>query len=105
MTAPTTTDHTTETPTVDTPPAPVKRSKAKPDRDLIVYATKSGKWHWKLLSPNGQVVSARSGPDGYKRRDDAAAAAKRLIDSLSTVEVRLIVRKADGTVDDRGIIR
>ena len=81
-----------------------KITKAKPDRDLVVYSTRSGRWHWKLLSPNGQVVSARSGPDGYKRRDDAAAAAKHLIGSIGAADVRLVVHKADGTIDDRGLI-
>ncbi|MDJ0006483.1 hypothetical protein [Gordonia alkanivorans] len=81
------------------------KKKARPDRDLVVYSTKSGKWHWKLLTPNGKVIQARSGPDGYKRRDDATTAARRLL--LATVTnsaVRLVVHKADGTIDDRGLI-
>lgn len=84
---------------------PPKKTKARPDRDLVVYSTKSGKWHWKLLTPNGKVIQARSGPDGYKRRDDATTAARRLL--LATVAnsaVRLVVHKADGTIDDRGLI-
>ncbi|UVK58999.1 hypothetical protein SEA_KAPPAFARMDELTA_61 [Gordonia phage KappaFarmDelta] len=80
------------------------RRKARPDRDLVIYSTKSGKWHWKLMSPNGQLVQARSGPDGYKRRDDATTAARRLFATLTDSAVRLIVQKADGTVDDRGLI-
>ncbi|QDF17158.1 hypothetical protein JZX82_gp63 [Gordonia phage William] len=81
-----------------------KKSKARPDRDLVVYSTKSGRWHWKVLSPNGQVVQARSGPDGYRRRDDATVAARRFLTSISSAAVRLIVHKADGTIDDRGLL-
>ncbi|UVF60334.1 hypothetical protein SEA_MURP_60 [Gordonia phage Murp] len=88
-----------------TPTAPaVTQKKARPDRDLVVYSTKSGKWHWKLLSPNGQLVQARSGPDGYKRRDDATTAGRRLLATLADSAIRLIVQKADGTIDDRGLI-
>ncbi|AOE44078.1 hypothetical protein SEA_BLINO_62 [Gordonia phage Blino] len=82
----------------------VKKTKARPDRDLVIYSTKSGKWHWKLMSPNGQLVQARSGPDGYKRRDDATTAGRRLLATIADTAVRLIVQKADGTIDDRGLI-
>ncbi|QFG08120.1 hypothetical protein SEA_PCORAL7_60 [Gordonia phage PCoral7] len=81
-----------------------RRSKSRPDRDLVVYSTKSGRWHWKVLSPNGQVVQARSGPDGYRRRDDATVAARRFLTAISSAAVRLIVHKADGTIDDRGLL-
>ncbi|QNJ57872.1 hypothetical protein SEA_AZULA_61 [Gordonia phage Azula] len=80
------------------------KKKARPDRDLVIYSTKSGKWHWKILTPNGQQVQARSGPDGYKRRDDATTAARRLLATLADSAVRLVVHKADGTIDDRGLI-
>ncbi|AMS03135.1 hypothetical protein BJD61_gp56 [Gordonia phage Obliviate] len=80
------------------------KKKARPDRDLVVYSTKSGKWHWKLMSPNGQLVQARSGPEGYQRRTDAGRAGIRLLQSIGDSAVRLIVRNPDGTVDDRGLI-
>ncbi|QDF17504.1 hypothetical protein SEA_PHROSTEDPHLAKE_61 [Gordonia phage PhrostedPhlake] len=84
--------------------AQTPKKKARPDRDLVIYSTKSGKWHWKLMSPNGQLVQARSGPDGYKRRDDATTAGRRLLATLADSAIRLVVHKADGTVDDRGLI-
>ncbi|QDF16231.1 hypothetical protein SEA_MALACHAI_58 [Gordonia phage Malachai] len=84
--------------------AQAPKKKARPDRDLVVYSTKSGKWHWKLMSPNGQLVQARSGPDGYKRRDDATTAGRRLLATIADTAVRLVVHKADGTIDDRGLI-
>ncbi|AWN04170.1 hypothetical protein KNT89_gp57 [Gordonia phage Petra] len=80
------------------------KKKARPDRDLVIYSTKSGKWHWKLMSPNGKLVQARSGPDGYKRRDDATTAGRRLLATLADSAIRLVVHKVDGTIDDRGLI-
>ncbi|AMS03957.1 hypothetical protein BJD58_gp57 [Gordonia phage UmaThurman] len=66
--------------------AQTPKKKARPDRDLVIYSTKSGKWHWKLMSPNGKLVQARSGA------------------TIADTAVRLVVHKADGTIDDRGLI-
>ena len=72
--------------------------KARPARDLVIYATKAGGWRWKLLSPNGQVVIATSG-QSYRRREYAVGAARRLIHFFTDPggAVELLVLNADGT--------
>lgn len=70
--------------------------KARPARDLVIYATKAGGWRWKLLSPNGQVVIATSG-QSYRRREYAVGAARRLIFTDPGGAVELLVLNADGT--------
>lgn len=73
--------------------------KARPARDLVIYATKAGGWRWKLLSPNGQVVIATSG-QSYRRREYAVGAARRLIRFFTDPVgggIQLVVLNTDGT--------
>ena len=74
-------------------------TKARPARDLHVYATRGGVWRWKLLSPNGQVVIATSG-QSYRRREYAVGAARRLIRFFTDPVgggIQLVVLNTDGT--------
>ena len=50
--------------------------------ELNIYKRKDGKWAWRLIAQNGQVV-ATDGGQGYERRIDATDMALSVIDQMS----------------------
>lgn len=62
---------------------------------VTVYYDGEGEWRWRCEASNGLTV-ADSG-QGYSRRADAVAAAKRVFDP--EWPIRLRVEKSDLTVD------
>lgn len=47
--------------------------------ELNIYKRKDGKWAWRLIAQNGQIV-ATDGGQGYERKIDATDMALSVID-------------------------
>jgi uncharacterized protein YegP (UPF0339 family) len=46
--------------------------------ELDVYKRNDGKWAWRLVAPNGQII-ATDGGQGYENRRDCEAVAKAVV--------------------------
>lgn len=65
-------------------------------RDKVeVYRDQSGRWRWRYIAQNGELLAREAQGRGYSRRIDAVRAAKRVTGSRLTRIVAVVAEDGE----------